>query len=168
MRGLQVETALKRWLHLAARFVDVLSAKPLSESETAEVEALLEPGEGALFFAQTPADQRHGLEASRAVADSRRLARTALLHDVGKRHAHLGVVARVVATIFDILKLPSRGRFVQYARHGTLGAAELVDLRSPEISLGYVQHHHGAMPADEPPDEWSALQRADSARIFGR
>ena len=168
LRGLQGEAALKRWLHLSARFFDVVSARPLDPSETQEVRDLLESGEAALFFAQTAADQRHGLEGARAVGGSRRLIRTALLHDVGKRHARLGPLGRVVATLLAMLRIPLSGRMAQYDQHGAIGADELSDLGEPDRMLEYVRFHHTSMPAGYPADEWSSLQGADSARIVDR
>lgn len=136
--------------------------------EIREVESILEPGEPALFFAQSHADQRHGLETARAVKGSRQSMRAALLHDAGKRHARLGPVGRVLATILEAIGVPLRGRFAQYAGHGELAWRELSDIEESELILGYVRHHHGERPAGYPAESWSALLDADSARILNR
>lgn len=146
----------------------MISARPLSNDERSEVEGILRPGEPALFFAQSHADQRHGLEACRAVAGTREDKRAALLHDTGKRHARLGAIGRVLATVLAALRVPLRGRFAQYADHGELAWRELVEIGETDLVLGYVRHHHARKPDGYPPDKWSMLLEADSARIRDR
>ncbi len=166
VRRVQGKASLKRWLHLPARFFDVLTAEPLSESDRGVIVDLLKPWQRAIFFAQSPADQRHGLETCRALPPG--LAATGLLHDAGKRHSRLGVLGRVAATLTALVGLPLRGRYAQYIGHPALAAAELSDFGAEGVDIRYVRFHHGKRPADYPLDEWSALQAADSARIISR
>ena len=90
-----------RLVHLARRFFGALRGHPLTPVEQAEVAGLLRPDERALFWGQQSADQRHELQAARAVLERapgrHDLARAALLHDVGKGLVGLGIVGRVVA-----------------------------------------------------------------------
>ena len=120
---------MRRLGHLTRRFFEVSRAGALRPEEQAEVAALLRDGEPALFWSQPAADQRHGLDAARYVASTsghrKEVARAALLHDVGKRHASLGVVGRSLASGMALLHLPVPARLAAYLDHGAVGAAEL-------------------------------------------
>jgi putative nucleotidyltransferase with HDIG domain len=157
------------WIHLTARFFDVVAAKPLTDSEVAEVQSWISPDEMVLFATQDHADQRHGYECGRdvhaAVPDRAELVRAAVLHDIGKRHARLGAVGRVFASIGIRLHLPLAGRFAMYARHGELAAEELAELGSPELVVTFARHHHGSRPGPFPPEDWEILEQADRARL---
>lgn len=136
---------LGSWSHLARRFFDVLTARPLDPEESSWVAERLSPGELALFTAQSPADQRHGYETGVAVAacgDSE-LVRAALVHDVGKARSGLGVAGRVAASVAVRLHLPLRGRFAAYRDHDLLGAADLAAAGSPPRVVEHAATHHG-------------------------
>lgn len=155
--------------HLVARFFDVLSARALRPAEQAEVAGWLRSdGERAMFWQQPRADQRHGLAAARHVAaragDRPELVRAALLHDVGKRHARLGVIGRVVASLVRAFRLRAGGRIRSYIDHGALAAAELEAAGAEPLVVDYARHHHGARPASIPVDDWTLLGMADRAR----
>ncbi len=151
--------------HLAARFFDVLRARPLTPDEQRRVSDLLHHSETPLFWAQPLPDQRHGLAAADRIGSSRPertdLQRAALLHDVAKRHARLGVLGRVAASLTEILHLPARGRIAAYLDHGPLGAQELAAAGSERLIVEFTRAHHGARPESIPAEEWDLLIEAD-------
>jgi putative nucleotidyltransferase with HDIG domain len=151
--------------HLAARFFDVLSAKPLSGHEVAEVEKWLTASEIEVFMAQPRPDRRHGFHASRVVLDKgiedESVVRAALLHDVGKRHARLGVMGRTIASLMIVLHLPLPRRFALYRDHGSIGAAELAGLGCESLIVDFARSHHGDRPTGIEPGVWEVLQLAD-------
>lgn len=155
------------WTHLAARFYDFMTASRLARSERDTVRRWL--GEEAAceaFFAQPDADQRHGLHAAlhvMAESPSRLdLIRAALLHDIGKRHARLGAVGRVIASIAIRLRLPLTPRLALYRDHGPVAAGELAGLEP--LVVEFARHHHSARPASIPAPDWELLVGADRAR----
>ncbi len=151
--------------HLTRRFFDVLLARPLHEGERREIERRLSTEEAALFFAQSRADQRHGYTAAatvRAGASGDTVAlRAALLHDIGKRHARLGVLGRVLATILILARIPLQGRLALYRDHGETGADELERLGAEPLVVDFARHHHGQRPDSIAPPTWDLLWRAD-------
>lgn len=157
------------WIHLAARFFDVLRARRLRPTEQLEVAALLEGEEEArLFWSQGTADQRHGLQSARRVQaqrpEARRLARAALLHDVGKRHAGLGIMGRTVAAIVERLHLRPAGRVAVYLDHGARGAEDLEGAGSEPLVVQFARHHHRERPPAIDAGDWMVLQDADRVR----
>lgn len=157
------------WPHLLARFLDVLASPALQPDEAGWVRSRLRPVEAALFFAQGRADRRHGYRAGRWVAersgDRPDLVRAALLHDVGKRHARLGVAGRVAASLLALLGRRPGGRMGTYLAHGPLAAAELADLGAEPVVVEYARHHHGDRPTRFDPEDWRLLDEADRARL---
>ncbi|MDX1691013.1 MAG: HDIG domain-containing protein [Acidimicrobiia bacterium] len=155
-----------RLAHLARRFFESVRARPLDPVQQRAVEALLQPGERPLFWGQQPLDQRHAYEAAASIAaaapDRLDLRRAALLHDVGKRHARLGVIARVLASLTAVAGLRARGRWAAYLDHAALGAADLAAIGSDDVVVAFARHHH---EADAPPGvdagDWALLRAAD-------
>ena len=151
--------------HLVRRFFGVLGAEPLQPGEQAWVASLLHPAEWALFWGQGAADQRHGFACARAVGAARPerddLARAALLHDVGKRHAGLGAFRRSLATTLSLLRLPVRGRLAAYLAHAATGADDLVAAGAEPVVVDFARHHHGPRPEGLPAADWDVLCRAD-------
>jgi len=153
--------------HLARRFFGVLAARPLRPAEQAAVARLLRPGEAGLFWAQQGADQRHGLDCALALLAAaplrHDLARAALLHDVGKRHAGLGAVGRTLAALAGALHLPAGERAAAYLGHAASGAADLEAAGCEPLVVGFARSHHGPRPDAIPSADWEALCRADRA-----
>ena len=151
--------------HLARRFFGFVTAAPLSPREQAEADALLAPASAALFWAQPRQDQRHGVDVMHAVLRSRpgdRLAaETALLHDVGKRHSRLGAIGRSAATAAAAGGLPLPARWVEYLRHGELGASDLAAAGSDSFIVEFTRIHPGPPPAGVDVARWQAIASAD-------
>ncbi|NNC92823.1 MAG: hypothetical protein HKN80_10060 [Acidimicrobiia bacterium] len=152
--------------HLMARMVGSLRARPLSPREEAEVAGLLDDRWAALFWEQPVMDQRHAIDAARFVLAARPgdrdLARAALLHDVGKRHAGLGVPGRVAATVLALLRLPAPGRLGVYLDHARRGADDLAG--AGELIEAYARHQDGERPEAVPPAAWRLLKEADGEK----
>ena len=155
--------------HLVARLFDVLSARALRPQEQHEVATLLNSdSERAIFWEQSRADQRHGLGAARHVtsriADRRDLTRAALLHDVGKRHARLGIVGRIAASLVRVVGRRGSGRIGMYLDHGQRSAMELELAGAESVVVQFARHHHGSRPAGIPESDWAVLVEADGVR----
>jgi hypothetical protein len=149
--------------HLFRRFFDVASAKPLTKSEQLAVESWLTPELAEVFFEQGAADQRHGYHAALIVVAAGRsnddVVVAALLHDVGKRHARLGVLGRSLASLMILFGSPLGYRMRAYRDHGLNGAGAM--------------HHHGTRPPTIDPATWQLLVDADQppkarSRVRGR
>lgn len=156
------------WTHLAARLYDVTTSKGLDRGERDAVRRWLpERHLQDAFFAQTAADQRHGFAAALHVVaaspDRIDLIRAALVHDIGKRHAHLGPTGRVLASIGIRLGLPLTPRMALYRDHGTLGAAELGGMEG--VVVDFTRDHHGRRPPTISQDDWETLVASDRARV---
>lgn len=151
--------------HLAQRFFDVLLAKPLTDGERAAVEGWLSPATASTFFSQSDADQRHGYHAATVVGDSGvhdpAVIRAALLHDVGKRHAGLGVIGRTLASLLIRLRVPLTRRVGIYRDHGAIGSSELAALGCEPLIVDFARAHHDHRPDVIEPDTWELLQLAD-------
>lgn len=157
---------LGSWAHLIGRFFAVATAGPLGEPERIEVESWLNSeGEVAVYWEQSVADQRHGLDSARSVAarfpHRRDLIRAALLHDVGKRHARLGPFGRSLASVCAKLRIPVSGAWQRYLNHGAEGAKDLADLGCEDLVVEFARYHHHSRPAGLSAGDWEILQAAD-------
>lgn len=156
------------WTHLAARFFDVTTAKGLAKPEREAVRSWVSsPAHAEAFFAQSAADQRHGLDAALYVVanapDRPDLIQAALLHDIGKRHASIGPLGRVFASIAIRLGLPLTPRMSLYRDHGELSAAELAD--ADPLVVQFCRHHHGQRPEAVAVEDWELLVASDKAVV---
>lgn len=173
--------------HLARRFLTSLWARPPSAQERAWVRGVLEPGELALWDRLPRYDRRHTLLAARRTGDALRAAGAepesrwlgaALLHDVGKLEAGLGLGGRVVATLaIQALGrertgrwaggLGLRGRIGRYARHAAIGGGMIRDAGGREEVARWAEVHHDRRlmrsVAGIPPKVVEALRTADRA-----
>lgn len=157
------------WSHLVVRFFDVVSAPALDRGDHDRVGAWLREGERAMFFDQPAADQRHGLESAHHVAlvrpDRLDLIRAALLHDVGKRHARLGVLGRVLASLIIRLSLPLPKRVALYREHGPVGAADLAAAGAEDVVVAFARAHHASKPPQIELDDWQVMVASDRAKV---
>jgi len=150
--------------HLALRFFDVLFSKPLTTAEVADIRGLLDPQESEIFFSQPDTDQRHGYHAAttvKAAGEEGSVARAAVLHDIGKRHAGLGIMGRTLATLSIRLRLPISPKARLYRDHGDIAARELEALGCESLVIDFARHHHGERPMTIPQGVWDLLLRAD-------
>ncbi|HEX2403270.1 MAG TPA: hypothetical protein VHM29_01105 [Acidimicrobiia bacterium] len=150
--------------HLTRRFFDVLFATPLDSGERAAIEGWLDSAQAWVFFSQSDPDQRHGFHAalvSISGGAGLEVIRAALLHDVGKRHARLGVLGRSVASMAIRLGLPLPMRWRLYRDHGEIASRELAGLGYQGLIVEFARHHHGDQPSGFPTPTWDLLQLAD-------
>jgi hypothetical protein len=163
------------WAHLAGRFFGALRPGEVAPEDRQWVAGVLTPAELRLWERQPGHDRRHTVEVARRVeraleggphgGDPRWLA-CALLHDVGKLAAGLGIPGRVVATLFaqaaggpDGLadweeRRGLRRRIALYARHGEIGGDMIRMAGGREDAARWAVAHHqrarleaGALPA---------------------
>jgi len=158
---------LGSWWHLFRRFLEVATAKRLNESELVFIDSLLDNRvERTLFFGQARADRRHAFQAAQKMSllapERRDLARAALLHDVGKRHARLGIFGRSAASTLAKLRLHPPGRLAEYLDHGRLGANDLDEAECEAVVTGFARHHHDLRPDSISRADWALLELADS------
>jgi len=159
--------------HLVRRFFDVATAQPLDAIESQLVEMWLPAPLEEIFRDQPDYDQRHGYEAALSVIaagfDDPDVVTAALLHDVGKRHAGLGLISRSAASVFILAGVRLPERFAVYRDHGLVAARELGERAAPSLAIDFALHHHGERPSTIPPDVWEALVAADQpAKTSGR
>lgn len=156
--------------HLARRFWWSARATPPSPADEAWACGQLRPSEAALWRRQHPLDRRHTVAVARALLAARPgaprwVVEAALLHDVGKAEAWLGVGGRTAATVLELCRVrsaPGRlGRYLAYPRRG----AELLAAAGarPEV-VAWAGEHHEAASSWTVPREWGeALAAADRA-----
>ncbi len=142
-----------------------MTAHGLTPREQQLVHQHLDAAGAKLFWRQGVADQRHAFTVASRVAttlpgdDDTYTA--ALLHDVGKRLAGLGVVRRSIATVFDGIGLPLTPAMRRYRSHGSVGAAELSAAGFDGIVVIFAANHPGPPPEGIDEDRWAALLEAD-------
>jgi hypothetical protein len=156
-----------RLAHLSRRFVGALSRKPPPDAEREWAAAVLGPLPYEHCARMPNHDQRHSLGVARGVeeqlagtehAGDQRWMVAALLHDVGKLDARLGVYGRVVATVSAAVAgrdmadaWSERSGFTRrvglYLRHPELGADRIRLAGGPEEAARWAAAHHT-------PDAW--------------
>ena len=153
------------WSHLAKRYWEATRSAPLETAERVWVESWLTETEWSAFGEQSVADQRHGHDAARAAqmalgADPSAV-RAALLHDIGKRHAGLGLAARAVASVAIRLRWPLWRSARLYRDHGPIGSEELSGWGAEPLVVEFARCHHGVRPPGIKRQVWDALCETD-------
>jgi HD domain len=153
--------------HLAGRFTRALWPGPPRAADVEWVRSVLDPAAFAQFRRQPNHDQRHAIGVARDVqarlegtpyADDDRWLAAALLHDIGKIDARLGVYGRVVATVAGATagrdmadawsaKQGFTRRVGLYLRHAELGADRIRIAQGPEEAARWAAAHHR-------PEQW--------------
>jgi hypothetical protein len=157
-------------LHLAERFARALWPGPARPADVEWVETVLTPSAYAQWRLQPSHDRRHTIRVAREVqtqlagteyADDNRWLAAALLHDIGKLDARLGVYGRVVATVSGAAGGPGiadvwseRSGFTRrvglYLRHPELGADRIRLAEGPDEAAQWAAAHHD-------PSTWPTL-----------
>jgi len=164
-------------LHLARRFVRALWPGPPRAAEVAWAESVLTPAELSLWRQLPNHDRRYSIRVARLVQqslagteyDEPRWQAVALLHDVGKLDAGLGVAGRVLATVTGLVRPRTRessGRFGRYLRHDEIGAGMIRAAEGrEEAAVWAAVHHHRDRWANSgvPRSVAAALAAADDA-----
>jgi hypothetical protein len=146
-------------LHLTRQFIRALKPGPPPRDDIEWVESVLTTEELELWSRLPNHDRRYSIRMARGVEE--RLAGTeyagdpqwaaiALLHDIGKLDAGLGVPGRVVATVAGAIAPATRrssGRLGRYLRHDDAGARLLRAAGAREESARWAAAHHH-------PDRW--------------
>ena len=153
---------MSRAAHLARRFLGALWPGPPRAADVAWVQGVLTDAEYALWALLPNHDRRHSIRVARRVqrtlagtveADEPRWLAAALLHDVGKLDAGLGLVGRVGATLagaaagHDMAGPWSARRGVTrrvglYLRHPELGAVRIRGAGGREEAARWAAAHH--------------------------
>jgi hypothetical protein len=156
--------------HLAGRFTRALWPGPPRADDVEWVQGVLTSDLFVQFRRQPNHDQRHAIGVARDVqarlagteyADDPRWISAALMHDIGKLDAHLGVYGRVVATVSGAIAghdmaarwSAKRGftrRVGLYLRHAELGGVRIRLAGGPEEAARWAEAHHE-------PDRWPDL-----------
>ena len=156
-------------VHLTRRFFGALWPGAPRPADVEWVHTVLNEAELTQFRRQPNHDQRHAIGVARDVerrlvgtpyAGDPRWPEAALLHDIGKLDAHLGVYGRVVATVAGYAAghhmaeawSAKRGftrRVGLYLRHAELGADRIRLAQGSEAAARWAAAHHD-------PDEWPA------------
>lgn len=157
-------------LHLSGRFVRALWPGPARPEDIEWVNSVLTPAESAEWHRQPAHDRRHTVRVAREVearlaetpyAGDPRWVTAALLHDIGKLDARLGVYGRVVATVSGAAggsgmagAWSERSGFTRrvglYLRHPELGALRIRLIGGFEEAAQWAGAHHD-------PARWDTL-----------
>jgi hypothetical protein len=153
---------MKRLAHLSRRFFTSLWPGRPAAPDEAWVAGILGPDELALWAQMPNHDRRHSIAVTRRVerslagtpyAGDPRWLEASLLHDVGKIDAHLGVFARVGATLAGAVggreRAPawSEGRGITrrvglYLQHPALGAKQIAAAGGSDVAARWAAAHH--------------------------
>jgi hypothetical protein len=173
-------------LHLVRRFFRAMWPGPPRAQDIAWVETVLEPAELALWRELPNHDRRYSIRMARLVeagladteyAGQARWLAVALLHDVGKLDAGLGVFGRTIATVLGAVAgrvrvdrwtsaTGFRLRTATYLRHDERGAARIraAGGREEAARWALAHHHRDRWPASGVPAPVAeALAAADDA-----
>jgi hypothetical protein len=173
-------------LHLSRRFFRALWLGPPRSQDVAWVEGILEADELALWRSLPNHDRRYSIRVAKLVeeglagtehAGQPRWLAAALLHDVGKLDAGLGVFGRSVATVMGAAAGPARverwahtggfrRRVAWYLHHDQRGADRIraAGGRDEAARWARAHHHRDLWPASRVPMAVAeALEAADNA-----
>lgn len=173
-----------RETHLVRRFLGALSPAPPPAADAEWVAGVLNEREFAVWSRLPNHDRRHSVAVARRVqvalagteyADDPRWLEAALLHDVGKLDAGLGVLGRVAATLAGAAAghemadawSEQRGitrKFGLYLRHPELGATRIRMCDGSPEAARWAEHHQDPSRYDQtglPPVVVAALAAAD-------
>lgn len=130
-----------------------LRGRSPSPGDDAWAVSQLSADEAELWWRQSDVDRAHAVEVARSVialgepsgVDDEVVA-AALLHDIGKIDAHLGVTGRVAAAVL-VPVLPRRcwrhlGRFGRHLDYPERGAALLDEAGSSPFVVEWARQHH--------------------------
>jgi len=160
---------MRTWAYRASQVRAALTAR-MSDDDHAEARSVLPGSLHALFVRMSVRDQRHSMEVLHRLAGASRvdpiLAQAALLHDVGKAGASLGVPGRTLLVLGQALgaigvveRLPLIGpRVARYRRHPETGADLLAEAGADARLVEIVREHQARRPRLR---ETLALQAAD-------
>ncbi|MFN0027690.1 MAG: HD domain-containing protein [Acidimicrobiales bacterium] len=161
--------------HLVRRFFGRFRHRPLEEAELRWVTQRLTRPERALWLRQSPADQRHSLTAAQLVTVETEpgavppawVSAAALLHDIGKIEADLGVAGRVAAALLGAVGVRrAPGRLGRHLRYPELGADLLRAAGSDALVVAWAAEHHLEPTRWTVPLHWAAaLLIADDAAV---
>jgi hypothetical protein len=177
---------MTRARHLGRRFVRALWPGSPRDRDVAWVAGILEPDELGLWRSLPNHDRRYTIRVAKDVearlagteyARQPRWLAAALLHDVGKLDAGLGVVGRSVATVMGAVAGPARvDRWAQtsgfrrraawYLHHDDRGADRIraAGGRDEAARWAWAHHQRGRWPASGVPITVAeALEAADNA-----
>ena len=177
---------MTRALHLGRRFVRALWPGRPRERDAAWVAGILEPAELGLWRSLPNHEQRYTIRVAKDVearlagteyAGEPRWIAAALLHDVGKLDAGLGVVGRSVATVMGAVAGSARvdrwgqtsgfrRRAAWYLHHDDGGAVRIRAAGGREEAARWASahHHRSRWPASGVPIPVAeALEAADNA-----
>jgi hypothetical protein len=175
-----------RWLrHRVGQVAQLLAARR-RPPDTTPARRLLPPELFALFEAMPPEDQRHGLTVlARLEAAGERdpvVLQAALLHDVGKAKAGVGLVHRVLRVLLRRSAPPLwrwlsgwptgwRRPFWAVANHPERGAVWVETQGGGGELVALIRYHErSALPVGAPPEQvlrHAALARADAGLMAG-
>jgi hypothetical protein len=173
-------------VHLARRFARALGPGAPRADDVAWVEGILEPNELALWRELPKHDRRYTIRVARLVearlvgtdyAEQPQWLAAALLHDVGKLDARLGVAGRSVATVMGAVSSLARvdrwahtrgfrRRVAWYLHHDERGAERIraAGGRDEAARWARAHHHRDLWPASGVPIPVAeALEAADNA-----
>jgi hypothetical protein len=159
--------------HLARRFDAALRPVAPSEGDERWAAGWLSEAETALWRSQPTVDRAHTIAVARRVIAARAggdesaseaprwLIAAALLHDVGKAEAHLGVAGRTLATALELVGVRrAPGRLGRYLRYTELGASRLAAVDADDRVVAWAREHH------RPPGRWSGTVPAEQATLL--
>lgn len=158
--------------HLTRRFLASLRPSAPTEVQQAWARARLTGAEWAIWSAQPDADRRHSVCVAEDLVDRHAdapswVVAAALLHDVGKTDAVLGVAGRVVAGMLALVGVRrAPGRIGRHLRYPAIGAEWLARAGSDPRVVAWAAQHHEPATTWTVPTPWAGrLAAADERSV---